>query len=299
MEQLIMTPRLFKEFGIHVCDDQIISTHRACPKKIRGLLDKTIVLHDNGEVMAMKDYFKSIITGDGSQCRIKRLSNGDKSTNELRILERGRFWKSVLFRGGTIVNDVNANMPLISYVNDFNGIKVWFEDTFDVFPCNYKGILSSLILYLTSNVDSTYFSPSFPDKCSESCWGDPRFVNKVRGLMHHHIIRSFKLNHQTRKYNEWRHPELFYNGWNAAMKEPQVFYIVADLRPDKEGIVNTRDYRFDCTAERLGLCQDMAREAAIVYNTLVLQGWDQISPNETSCENCPFKCKIANETKRI
>ena len=40
MEQLIMTPRLFKEFGIHVCDDQIISTHRACPKKIRGLLDK-------------------------------------------------------------------------------------------------------------------------------------------------------------------------------------------------------------------------------------------------------------------
>lgn len=74
-----------------------------------------------------------------ASCRVKRLSNGDKSTNELRILERGRFWKSVLFRGGTIVNDVNANMPLISYVNDFNGIKVWFEDTFDVFRVTTRG----------------------------------------------------------------------------------------------------------------------------------------------------------------
>lgn len=83
------------------------------------------------------------------------------------------------------------------------------------------------------------------------------------------------------------------------MKDPQVFYIVADLRPEKDGIVNTRDYRFECTAERLGLCEDLAREAAIVYNTLLLQGWDQISPNETSCTNCPLKCKIANETKRI
>lgn len=299
MEQLIMTPRLFKEFGIHVCDDQIISTHRACPKKIRGLLDKTLVLQDEGEVVAMKDYFKSVITGEGNPCRMKRLANGDKSTNELRILERARFWKSVLFRGGTIVNDVNASMPLVSYVNDYNGIKVWFEDTLDVFPCNYKGVLASLILYLTSNIDSTYFSPSFPDKCSESCWGDPRFINKTRALVQHHLIRNFKLSHQVKKYHDWRHQELFYNGWNAAMKDPQVFYIVADLRPEKDGIVNTRDYRFECTAERLGLCEDLAREAAIVYNTLLLQGWDQISPNETSCTNCPLKCKIANETKRI
>ena len=81
MEQLIMTPRLFKEFGIHVCDDQIISTHRACPKKIRGLLDKTLVLQDEREVWAMKDYFESVITGDGSTCRINRLATGDKSTN--------------------------------------------------------------------------------------------------------------------------------------------------------------------------------------------------------------------------
>ena len=98
----------------------------------------------------MKDYFKSVITGDGSPCRMKRLANGDKSTNEIRILERARFWKSVLFRGGTIVNDVNASMPLVSYVNDYNGIKVWFEDTLDVFPCNYKGVLASLILSLIS-----------------------------------------------------------------------------------------------------------------------------------------------------
>ena len=300
MEHLIMTPLVFKEMGIHVCDDMIINTRRACNLKRRRLLDKDIQLEDPGEIMAKKAYFKAIITGDNYNPALPRTGKGDKTTEELRIVERAREVKVYLFNKGVVVNDLNAKMPLISKVNYYNGITVWFEDVIDVFPCNYNNRLSALILYLTSNVESTYFSHSFPDNSSRSCWGEPRFVDKTRALITHHLARNFVLSHQIKKYkDDYRHPLLFKPGWNARMGEMEVNFLVSDLRPDKPGTVHFTEVNYPCTAERIGLCEDLAREAAIAYNALALEGWDVVNPNETSCANCPLKCERKHESSRL
>lgn len=300
MVQLIMTPELFREFGIYVCDDSIISTHRNCPKKLAAILSGKIKVAKNGENEAKNEYFKSIITGNKIECKIPRLSNGDKSTDELRIVDRARATKAKLFNEGVHVSDINSNIPLVALAAEYNGIRVWFEDVIDVFPVNYNKKLSSLVLYLTSNVENVYFSPSYPDKCSDACWGEPRFVDKTRALVDMFLTSHFKLEHQVRKYkDDYRHPLIFNPGWNIKYNDPNVVYVVSDTRPDKPGTVNSKVLSYDLNPQRIGLCDDLAREASIVYNTMALQGWDQIYPNQTSCENCPFKCKMTNGEERI
>lgn len=277
----------------------IINTRRACPLKIRNIIDGTIEVITDQE-QAKKDYFKALVKGKDIVPNINRNKNGDKSTDELRIIERARYIKAHLFKRGVVVNDMNVDMPLISLVGNWNGIKVWFEDVIDVFPTNVDNKLSSLILYLTSNVQSDYFSQSFPDNCSSACWNEPRFIDKVRALVTHHLCRNFKLSHQLKKYkNDFRHEMLFTPAWNIKYGEMTVDYIVADLRPDKPGIVNYTEVNYGCTPERLGICEDIAREAAIVYNSLHLEGWDHCSPNETSCADCPLKCGNKHVIKEI
>ena len=277
----------------------IINTRMACPLKIRNIIDGTIEVITDQE-QAKKDYFKALVKGKDIVPNINRNKNGDKSTDELRIIERARYIKAHLFKRGVVVNDMNVDMPLISLVGNWNGIKVWFEDVIDVFPTNVDNKLSSLILYLTSNVQSDYFSQSFPDNCSSACWNEPRFIDKVRALVTHHLCRNFKLSHQLKKYkNDFRHEMLFTPAWNIKYGEMTVDYIVADLRPDKPGIVNYTEVNYGCTPERLGICEDIAREAAIVYNSLHLEGWDHCSPNETSCADCPLKCGNKHVIKEI
>lgn len=294
-----MTPRLFREMGIYVCDDMIINTRRTCPYKIKLLMDGVIKTIPDQE-QEKKKYFKAIVKGQDMVPNINRNKNGDKSTDELRIVERGRFVKCHLFKRGVVINDMNVDMPLISLVGNWNGIKVWFEDIIDVFPTNVDNKLSSLILYLTSNVQSNYFSQSFPDNCSYACWDEPRFIDKVKALMTHHLCRNFKLSHQLKKYkDDFRHGMLFTPAWNIKYGEMTVNYIVADLRPEKAGTMNYTEVNYGCTPERLGICEDIAREAAIVYNALELEGWTTCSPNETSCADCPVKCDKKHVVKEV
>lgn len=296
---IIMTPDLFREFGIYVCDDQIINTYRYCPRKIAGLISGEFKVLDveEGE---KKKYFKSLVKGVKHVPRISRNKNGDKSTDELRIAERGTNNFVKLFKDGVVVNSLNVNMPLISFVGTYQGIKVWFEHTVDIFPTNVGNKITAIIPYLTSNVENTYFSPSFPDNCSHACWGDVRFINKVEALMILHLYKNFKLEHQVKKYpRDGRHELLFTPGWNLKYGDLEVRYIVEDLRPDKPGTVNHAELVYRQTPERFGLCDDIAFEAAKIYNAMCLHGFNSINQNETSCANCPLKCKTENKVKTM
>ena len=90
MVNLIMTPRLFREMGIYVCDDMIINTRRTCPYKIKLLMDGVIKTIPDQE-QEKKKYFKAIVKGQDMVPNINRNKNGDKSTDELRIGEVSPF----------------------------------------------------------------------------------------------------------------------------------------------------------------------------------------------------------------
>lgn len=289
---LIMTPALFREFGIHVCDDQIINTYRYCPRKIKGLINKEFIVVDDTEAVEKKRFFKSLVKGQKYEPDLPRTKSGDKTTSEIRIVERARHVAVEMFKDNVVINHFNTDMPLISKVGCYNGITIWFEDVIDIFPANYNNRITAIIPYLTTSVESTYFSPSFPDNSSMSCWGEPRFINKVEALMIHHLYMNFLIEHQIKKYKDERHELLLNPGWNIKYGNLEVRYKVADIRPDNPGVNNYTELIYKQTPERLGLCEDIARDAAIIYNSASLQGWDRVSPNETSCANCPLQCKM-------